>query len=261
MEKWQGIVQEVSAFLLLRAREGSAYQPLPDACPTPWMDVPCGHWAAGWMAEASRRGIVTGCAAGFCPDQPFTRAQMAGYLDRGFDLPVAIDPKAPRNATFAYNQGLLTGVSANGVSYGTLSYHSNLLVSQVTHGNGVMETQGNDPNQMRRPSSLSASGPYATWSSGAYAYDGAGNVKTIGTSAFTYDKVNRLVSASLFDGPTGNGNLKQQSYTFDAHGNLTTITTGTTIRNIPTSRGTNRLNAPGTVYDGAGNLTRWNGAG
>ncbi|HKI00774.1 MAG TPA: RHS repeat-associated core domain-containing protein [Thermoanaerobaculia bacterium] len=251
---------EISAFLL-RAREGIAYLPPPAACPTPWADVPCSHWAAGWMAEASRRGVVTGCASGFCPDQPFTRAQMAGYLDRGFDLPVAIDPKAARNATFAYNQGLLTGVSANGVSYGTLSYHPNLLVSQVAHGNGVMETQGNDPNQMRRPASLSASGPYATWSSGAYAYDGAGNVKTIGASAFTYDKVSRLVSASLFDGPTGGGTAKQQSYTFDAHGNLTTITTaGTTVRNIPASAGTNRLNAPGTAYDGAGNLTSWNGA-
>jgi hypothetical protein len=54
------------------------------------------------------------------------------------------------------------------------------MVSQITHGNGVTETQGNDPNQMRRPSSLSASGPYANWSSGTYGYDGAGNIKAIG---------------------------------------------------------------------------------
>jgi hypothetical protein len=69
----------------------------------------------------------------------------------------------------------------------------------------VTETQGNDPNQMRRPSSLSASGAYANWSSGDYGHDGAGNIKTIGTSWYAYDKVNRLVSATLYDGATGGG--------------------------------------------------------
>ncbi|MEO7418869.1 MAG: hypothetical protein ABI163_17550, partial [Thermoanaerobaculia bacterium] len=126
-------------------------------------------------------------------------------------------------------------------------------------GNGVTETQGNDPNQMRRPSSLSASGLYASWSSGAYGYDGAGNIKTLGTSWYTYDKVNRLVSATLYDGPSGGGTQKQQSYTFDAFGNLTNIA-GTVGRTTPTSAQTNRLNGAGTVYDAAGNLTHWNGA-
>jgi len=32
------------------------------------------------------------------------------------------------------------------------------------------------------------------------------------------------------------------------------------IRNTPTSSSTNRLNSPGVIYDGAGNLTNWNGA-
>ncbi|MFL6193799.1 MAG: hypothetical protein ACJ75H_06480 [Thermoanaerobaculia bacterium] len=41
---------------------------------------------------------------------------------------------------------------------------------------------------MRRPASLAASGaPYqGSWSTGAYGYDGAGNIKAIGTSGFTY---------------------------------------------------------------------------
>jgi RHS repeat-associated protein len=71
--------------------------------------------------------------------------------------------------------------------------------------------------------------------------------------------VSRLLSASLYDGATGGGNLKQQSYTFDTFGNLTAIA-GTVGRNIPTSTATNRLNASGTAYDAAGNLTNWNGA-
>jgi RHS repeat-associated protein len=153
---------------------------------------------------------------------------------------------------------MLTGVTSGATNYGTLSYYPNLLVSQVAHGNGVVETQGNDPNGIRRPSSLAATGPYASWSSGSYSYDGAGNIKAIGPSAFTYDPVSRLVSASLYDGPTGGGTLKQQSYTFDAFGNFQAIA-GTSGRSTPTSSQTNRLSGA-VSYDAAGNLTAWNGA-
>jgi hypothetical protein len=52
--------------------------------------------------------------------------------------------------------------------------------------------------------------------------------------------VSRPVSASLNDGPTGLGTQKQQSYTFDAFGNLQTIA-GTSGRSTPTSSQTNRL--------------------
>jgi hypothetical protein len=139
---------------------------------------------------------------------------------RGFDIPYKIDPATPRNVQFAYTQGLLTGVTG-AVSYGTLTYHPNLLVNQVAHANGVAETQGNDPNEMRRPLSVGASGTYTSWSSGNYGYDGAGNIKTIGGATFTYDPVSRLVASTIYDGTNGGGNQKLQSYTFDAFGNLT----------------------------------------
>jgi hypothetical protein len=150
-------------------------------------------------------------------------------------------------------------VTSGATIYGTLAYHPNLLVSQVAHGNGVVETQGNDPNGIRRPSSLAATGPYARWSSGTYSYDGAGNIKAIGPSTFTYDPVSRLVSASLNDGPTGTGTQKQQSYTFDPFGNLQAIA-GTSGRSTPTNSQTNRLSSAAVSYDAAGNLTAWNGA-
>ena len=250
---------EMSVFIL-RNREGLSYQP-PPCTFSPYSDAPCGYWATPWILEAKRRGIIPECSStSFCSEHPpITRAQMAGYLARGFDIPVAIPPNTARALQLTYNQGLLTSVSANGVSYGSLLYHPNLLVSQVNHTNGMVEAQTNDPNDMRRPSALSASGPHASWSSGTYSYDGAGNIKSIGTSAFTYDKVNRLVTANLFDGPTGGGNLKQQSYTFDPYGNITGITTNGAPRNTPTSTTTNRLTGVVT-YDAAGNLTSWNGA-
>ncbi len=71
--------------------------------------------------------------------------------------------------------------------------------------------------------------------------------------------MNRLFASSLYDGPTGGGNLKQQSYTFDAYGNITGITTNGVLRNTPTSTATNRLTGA-VSYDAAGNLTGWNGA-
>ncbi len=168
-------------------------------------------------------------------------------------------PAPARTVQNAYVQGLLTGVSANGANYGTISYYPNLLVNQVTHSNGVTDTQGNNPFSMRRPSSEGAAGSFASWSSGAYTYDGSGNITRIGTSSYTYDSVSRLTSGTIFDGPTGGGTQKTQSYTFDSFGNLTNIA-GTSGRATPTNSSTNRLNGPGTVYDAAGNLTNWNGA-
>ncbi len=226
----------------------------------PYPDVPCGYWAANWIAEETRRQFTSGCGGGnFCPDSAITRSSMAALIARAFNISVPTDPNTQRSASFTYMQGLLTGVTSGTTTYGTLSYYPNLLVSQISHGNGVTEMQTNDPNEMRRPASLSASGNYASWSSGTYGYDGAGNVKTIGSATFTYDSVSRLVASSLYDGPTGAGNLKQQSYIFDAFGNMTSIG-GTSGRSTPTSPQTNRLNGTGTVYDAAGNLTNWNSA-
>jgi hypothetical protein len=74
-----------------------------------------------------------------------------------------------------------------------ISYYPNLLVSQVVHRNGVMDTQGNDPFSMRRPSSEGAAGSFASWSSGAYTYDGSGNITRIGTASYTYDAASRLI--------------------------------------------------------------------
>ncbi len=161
---------EMSVFIL-RNREGLSYVP-PGCSSSLFQDVPCSYWASGWIHEAYRRGIILECSnvngvLNFCPENPpITRAQMAGYLARGFDIPVATPPSTGRALQLTYNQGLLTSVSANSVSYGTLFYHPNLLVSQINHGNGMVETQTNDPNDMGRPSALAASGPYASWKLG-----------------------------------------------------------------------------------------------
>jgi hypothetical protein len=63
------------------------------------------------------------------------------------------------------------------------------MVNQITHSNDVVDTQANDPDSMRRPSLISsAKGTTTLWSSGAYAYDGSGNVVKTGGGYYLYDR-------------------------------------------------------------------------
>src|SRR5437016_5393325 len=82
------------------------------------------------------------------------------------------------------------------------------------------------------------SGP-ASWAAGPYQYDGAGNIKSIGspwgTQNFTYDTVGRLVSAHV----TSPGLASDQSYWYDAFGNLTQKERDTNHINIGVSSATN----------------------
>jgi RHS repeat-associated protein len=56
------------------------------------------------------------------------------------------------------------------------------------------------------------------WQSGAYGYDGAGNIKSIGSEQFAYDALGRLVSGTAGVGRT-------QTAAYDGFGNITTLTT------------------------------------
>ncbi len=161
-----------------------------------------------------------------------------------------------RSISPGYTNGFLTSVPG----WATLSYHANGMVNQITHSNGVVDTQANDPDSMRRPSSISsAKGTTTLWSSGTYAYDGTGNVVKTGSGYYLYDRVSRLLEGHVYDGATGGGTQKWQSYSYDPFGNILAIG-GTSGRSTPTSAATNRLNGTGTSYDTAGNLIAWNGS-
>jgi hypothetical protein len=164
-------------------------------------------------------------------------------------LPVA------RTVSPGYTNGFLTSVPGWASS---ISYHANGMVNQITHSNGVVDTQANDPDMMRRPSALSSAKNGAPlWSSGTYKYDGSGNVIKTGNGYFLYDRVSRLIEGRVYVGTQGDGAQNWQSYTYDPFGNNQSIG-GTSGRTTPTSSSTNRLNGAGTVYDSAGNLTNWN---
>ena len=53
-------------------------------------DVPISHWAAAEIEQLYRDGITTGCGSSplrFCPDGSTTRAEIAAFLVRTFNLP------------------------------------------------------------------------------------------------------------------------------------------------------------------------------
>ena len=76
------------AVFLLRSKHGAAYTPPPVGSSTGFGDVPPGHWAAAWIKQLVTEGIATGCITGsYCPEGPVTRAQMAVFLVRTFQLP------------------------------------------------------------------------------------------------------------------------------------------------------------------------------
>jgi hypothetical protein len=83
---------------LLRAKYGSDYTP-PPAAGNVFGDVG-GSFAAAWIEQAAAEGITAGCGSGnFCPNDPVTRAQMAVFLVRTFNLSFPND--APTVVAFA----------------------------------------------------------------------------------------------------------------------------------------------------------------
>ena len=158
--------------------------------------------------------------------------------------------------------GHLISVTEGAATHATLTYHAHGGLATVTHGNGVVDTIADDPAKIGRPGSITAVGAGSQWTetTGAYQWDGMGNIKAIGNDHYAYDRVSRLVDAQV----TAMGSQHRQQYTFDGFGNLGSVTTtlagmAPTTRNIPITPATNRLASPST-YDLRGNLTSWNGA-
>jgi hypothetical protein len=74
------------ALFLLKAKHGASYSP-PDATGV-FADVPVGYWADKWIEQLAAENITGGCATGlYCPNDPVTRAQMAVFLVKTFNLP------------------------------------------------------------------------------------------------------------------------------------------------------------------------------
>jgi hypothetical protein len=76
------------AVFLLKSKYGSGYVPPSIGAGTGFTDAPDTHWAAAWIKQLAVEGITGGCGSGiYCPDSSVTRAQMAVFLVKTFNLP------------------------------------------------------------------------------------------------------------------------------------------------------------------------------
>jgi hypothetical protein len=77
------------ATFLLKTDQGAGYAP-PPCTGTVFLDVPCqGGIFDAWIEDIAARGITGGCGGGnYCPANAVTRAQMAVFLTKTFDLPL-----------------------------------------------------------------------------------------------------------------------------------------------------------------------------
>jgi len=76
------------AVFLLKSEHGAGYTPPAVVGGTGFGDVADDYWAAGWIKQLSAEGITSGCGGGnYCPETPVTRAQMAVFLVKSFNLP------------------------------------------------------------------------------------------------------------------------------------------------------------------------------
>lgn len=172
------------------------------------------------------------------------------------------DPAAVAKRLAAMYRGALeTPVDANGT----------FTISVSDAGAGLM---GRDPAVARmeiasaeapRPDRAVSGEEVATnattdWTLGPYEYDGAGNIKKIGTDFFVYDTRGRLLVSA--DAQPGVPVVHKQTYTYDTFGNLLTIeTAGRGKTTLSIAGVTNRLSsvsdgstARTITYDSRGNF-------
>jgi RHS repeat-associated protein len=143
--------------------------------------------------------------------------------------------------TYTYSQGYPTLLQAGALQVvKSTSYSPSGALTQWKAGNDVVTSINQDSSGIPRPASISTSGTTGgTFISGAYVYDGGGNIKSIDIDSFTYDARSRVSTAY------------GKTYAYDRWGNLN-----------PTNRvdaATNRLTPSLGSYDSRGNLVSGGG--
>lgn len=176
---------------------------------------------------------------------------------------VANCASAGRTVTTNYAFGRPTSIPGFASS---ITYNDNGMLATITHANNVLFTETPDPSGIARPRSLSVAGASSLWQSETYAYDGAGNIKQIGSKQYTYDAASRITSATVPSAaPMAQfGSAPYQEFTYDLFGNLTRIARGTQNGSILTyvdylaDPASNHLQ--GASYDASGSLTAYQGS-
>lgn len=87
----QEVTRAEMAIFLERARRWPDFSTPPSATGAIFEDVSESHWAADWIEELYQDAITSGCSLDppmYCPGSDVTRAEMAVFLVKAFDLPL-----------------------------------------------------------------------------------------------------------------------------------------------------------------------------
>ena len=105
------------AVWLVRILDGS--DPPPVTAPR-FADVDASHPRAAFIERLADLGVTGGCGDGtnFCPDRSVTRAQMAAFLSRAYDLPAGPDPGFSDVPDDAWYAAAVTRLAASGITGG-----------------------------------------------------------------------------------------------------------------------------------------------
>ncbi len=209
-----------------------------------------------------RRDVAIGASAAFSGGRSYANTRIfddiGGVSATGYPFRTNADgtpAETQRSVSYSRRNGHLTGITG----WATLQYQPNGAIAKVTHNGDVTETWTADPNGMARPRQITvARGTTTHWSSGVYDFDAAGNIKSIGSLAYTYDRLGRLshwrsgaaasyTAEGIIYDPFGN---RVGTTLSGCTGPLQCYTTGVTARAIT---GTTNHFADST-YDAAGNV-------
>jgi len=162
-----------------------------------------------------------------------------------------------RPETLRFGQGTQPPSLVNSATYGpnkipaAINYNNNTSWNSTFYANGT-------------PNTVSLMTVSTSLYDATYVYNGAGNITSITstapamTSAFGYDSLNRLTSASY---STANpGVPTAYSYEYDANGNMLTVRHDGNIAFSKTYKTSNQIDDSNFQYDSRGNLTAKPGA-
>jgi len=126
-----------------------------------------------------------------------------------------------------------------------------VLIFALVPLTGLAQMAPAQPKSVRPAAPIDLGTESMSWATGVnYSYDGSGNIRWIGSDAFVYDAVGRLVLSDLAG--------VRSTYAYDAFGNRTACAQGAgDCQYGSVDAATNRLST--ATYDAAGNVTSFYG--